>query len=187
MTIKTAVSVNDGKRQGLQESAAEAALEAAAVNMRRSIEALRPALASVPFPVSPSMVQGLQETENAWRSIEQQFGLLDGAEVGALLGSKARGRSSYAADKRKAGQLIGIKRRNSLLYPGFQFGQQRGEVREVIPALIGIIRQFERSEDDLAQWLCDPSGYLDGGRPVDYLDEPGKVLAAAEGHYGVQW
>jgi hypothetical protein len=162
-------------------------LDSALVNLHRSMEALRPALASLAQPINPEIVAGLQSTENAWRAIEAEFGMLTGNEVAELLGSKAQGRSSYAADKRKAGKLIGIRRRNALVYPGFQFDRSAGKVREAIPALVAVIREYERTEEDLAQWLCDPSGYLGGDRPVDHLNEPERVLAAAEGHYGVEW
>ncbi|MCW2135148.1 hypothetical protein [Arthrobacter sp. VKM Ac-2550] len=162
-------------------------LDGALVNLHRSMEAIRPALASLPLPVSPEVVAGMQSTENAWRAIESEFGMLTGSQVGELLGSRASGRSSYASDKRKAGQLIGVRRRNALVYPGFQFDQEAGRIREVVPGLIAVIREHGRTDEDLAQWLCDPSGYLDGDRPVDYLDEPERMLAAAEGHYGVEW
>lgn len=161
--------------------------EAAVRNMHRSLAALRPALAALTVPVSPEMAQGLQSTENAWRAMEAEFGFLNGNEVAQLLGSHARGRSSYATDKRKAGQLIGIKRRNALLYPGFQFDSAAGRIRAAIPPLIALIRKYDRSEEDLAQWLCDPSGYFGGGRPVDYLSKPAEIIAAAQGHYGVEW
>jgi hypothetical protein len=128
-----------------------------------------------------------KSTDNAWRSMEVEFGFLNGNHVAELLGSHARGRSSYAADKRRAGQLIGIKRHNALLYPGFQFDSSGGRIRAAIPQLIAVIRTYGRSEEDLAQWLCDPSGYFGGGRPVDYLSKPAEVVAAAQGHYGVEW
>ncbi|MFI5085006.1 MAG: hypothetical protein ACHP7K_03640 [Actinomycetales bacterium] len=163
------------------------AYEAAVRNMHRSLAAVRPAVAALTVSVSPEMVLGVQSTENAWRDMEAEFGFLTGSQVAELLGSHARGRSSYAADKRKAGQLIGIKRRNALLYPGFQFDGAAGRIRAVVPSLIAVIREHHRDEEDLAQWLCDPSGYFGGGRPVDYLSKPAKVLAAAQDHYGVEW
>ncbi|NMR30920.1 antitoxin Xre/MbcA/ParS toxin-binding domain-containing protein [Crystallibacter degradans] len=74
-----------------------------------------------------------------------------------------------------------------MVYPGFQFDQDAGRIREAIPGLIAVIREYGRTDEDLAQWMCDPSGYLDGGRPADYLDEPERVLAATEAHYGIEW
>lgn len=160
---------------------------AAAANMQRSLDTLRPALAALPIPVSAEMIQGVVATEDAWRAMEAEFGLLTGAEIAVLAGSKARVPNGYARDKRKAGKLIGVQRRNTILYPGFQVNLTTGKERDAIPRLITVIREHGRSEEDLAQWLCDPSGYLGGDRPVDHLDDPDKVVAAAEGHYGVEW
>lgn len=163
------------------------AYESAVRNLHRSLDALRPALATVPGKISPEAVQGLQATELAWRGIDSEFGLLTGSEVAKLLESRARGRNSYAADKRRAGQLIGIRRGNALLYPGFQFDTTTSSIRPAIPRLIGVARKYERSDGDLAQWLCDPSGYFAGERPVDHLDDVDSVVSAAANHYGVEW
>ncbi|SDR07000.1 hypothetical protein SAMN04489742_3780 [Arthrobacter crystallopoietes] len=170
-----------------QPGANSAAVQDSLVNLHRSLDAIRPALASLPLPVSPEVMAGMQATENAWRAMEAEFGMLTGSQVGELLGSRASGRSSYPSGKRKAGKLIGVRRRNAVVYPGFQFDQDVGRIRDVIPGLIAVIRKHGRTEEDLAQWLCNPSGYLDGDRPVDHLGEPERVLGAAEGHYGVEW
>ncbi|NMR30921.1 hypothetical protein [Crystallibacter degradans] len=90
-------------------AALQDALDSALVNLHRSMDAIRPALASLPLPVSPQVMAGMQSTENAWRAIEAEFAMLTGSQVGELLGSRATGRSSYASDKRKAGQLIGVR------------------------------------------------------------------------------
>lgn len=165
--------------------AAAPALEAV-VNAQRSLEALRPALASLPAAATPELAQGAVATENAWRRMDQEFGLLSAQEASRTLGSRAKGRSTLAHDRRESGQLLGVRRGNAVLYPGFQF-DRNGEVHAVIPALIDVARQARRSGEDLAQWICLPSGYLDGDRPVDRLQEPDAVLTAAQGHFGVQW
>ena len=158
----------------------------AVVNAQRSLDALRPALASLPAAVTPELAHGAVATENAWRSMEQEFGLLRTQEASRALGSRAKGRSTLAHDRRESGQLLGIRRGNAVLYPGFQF-DQNGNVHKVIPALIQVARQARRSDEDLAQWICLPSGYLDGDRPVDRFQEADAVLAAAQGHFGLEW
>ncbi len=158
----------------------------AVVNAQRSLEALRPALAVLPGMATPELAQGAMATENAWRSMEQEFGLLTAQEASRTLGSRAKGRSTLAHDRRESGQLLGVRRGNAVLYPGFQF-DRNGEVHRVIPALIDAARSARRSDEDLAQWLCLPSGYLDGDRPVDRLQDADAVLAAAQGHFGVDW
>lgn len=162
-------------------------LQTLARNTELSIAALRSSLSAIEIPITPAVASGVVATDNAWRAMDAEFGLLTAPQVAELLGSKAKGRG-YASDKRKAGQLIGVRRANTIRYPGFQFDTQRSAVREVIPRLIEVVvKQYKRSEEDLAQWMCIPSGYLNDARPVDRLDEPDAVLAAAEGHYGVTW
>ncbi|AIY00225.1 hypothetical protein ART_0626 [Arthrobacter sp. PAMC 25486] len=163
------------------------ALDQAVINMHRSREALGLAAEALEVPVSAQMARGVQATENAWRDIESEFGMLTGAEVAALLGSNAKSPTGFATDRRKAGKLLGIKRKNAFLYPGFQFVRRANEVRPVIAALLEIIAKYQRSAEDLTQWLCTRTGQLDDDRPVDRLDEPAVVLEAAKNHYGVQW
>lgn len=171
--------------EDLQAVAAQYSLEL--VNMHRSIDALRPALASVATPYSPELAQGLAATENAWRDMEAEFGLLTAQQVAERCGSRAKGRSSLAHDKRRAGQLFGIARLNATLFPGFQI-DPTGTIRPVIARLVKIIKERGRTEEDLAQWMCLPSGYLDDARPVDLLgQQDDAIVAAAEGHFGVQW
>lgn len=158
----------------------------AVVNAQRSLDALRPALASLPTAVTPELAQGAMATENAWRSMEREFGLLRAQDASKTLGSRAKGRSTLAHDRRESGQLLGVRRGNAVLYPGFQF-DRNGDVHQVIPALIQLARQARRSDEDLAQWICLPSGYLDGDRPVDRMQDADAVLAAARGHFGVEW
>ncbi|CEA09409.1 hypothetical protein BN1051_02779 [Arthrobacter saudimassiliensis] len=141
---------------------------------------------SLPSPATPEPAQGAIATENAWRSMEQEFGLLTAQEAATTLGSRTKDRSAVARDRRETGQLLGIRRGNAVLYPGFQF-DSNGDVHKAIPALIRVARQARRSDEDLAQWICLPSGYLDGDRPVDRLRDVDAVLAAAQGHFGAEW
>lgn len=74
----------------------DAGLEDAVANVRRSLAALGSAAAVVDVPASPRMARGAQATENAWRAMEAEFGLLTGADVADLMGSKARSRTAPA-------------------------------------------------------------------------------------------
>lgn len=156
-------------------------------NLRRSSSALAAVLQHVDggLEASPQMARGVQAAENAWREMEAEFGLFTGKEVADLMGSRSKNR--YATDKRRAGQLIGVRRRNAFRYPGFQFDRAEGKILPVIPELLKIARKYDKSPEGLAQWLYAPTGQLDGDRPVDHLHEPDRVLEAAENHYGVEW
>lgn len=160
--------------------------ESAFQSMHRSMDALGSAVAAVKLRASPQMARGIQATENAWRDMEDEFGLLSASEVAERMGSRSRSRNGYATDKRKAGKLLGIKRRNAYLYPGFQFDRS-ANVLPVIPRLLTVAAEYGISHEGLAQWLCAPTGQLDDERPVDHLHEPERVAQAAVNHYGVEW
>ncbi|WP_026819157.1 hypothetical protein [Arthrobacter castelli] len=160
-------------------------LEAGLRTMHASLAALGPAIASVQVPVPPQMARGVQARENGWRRIEHEFRLLTAPQVADLLGSQSSNRNAYAADRRKKGQLLGVRRRNAYLYPGFQF--DGASIHPLIPELIKIADRHHVEPGDLAQWLCLKTRQLAGDRPVDHLNERERVINAATRHFGVQW
>lgn len=133
----------------------------AAINMERSVAALGPALAEVEVETSPQLARSMQATENAWRDMEAEFGLLL--------------------------RLLAIKRPGGYKYPGFQFDRREQAIRPVMHDLIKLAAGAGRSESGLALWMTSPTGYLDGSRPVDLLDEPAPVVEAARQSFNVQW
>lgn len=155
-------------------------------NMADGIAALGPALAEIETPVSPQLARSMAATENAWRSLEAEFGLLSSREVSELLGSRSPNRS-YASEQRSKGKLIAVKRPGGLRYPGYQFDRTEHAIRPVMAELIRIAGEAGRSEASLALWMTLPTGYLDGARPVDRLSDPDKVVEAAEQSFNVEW
>ncbi|WP_144662866.1 hypothetical protein [Paenarthrobacter nicotinovorans] len=169
-----------------QPLTAEGKLILAALNMERSVEALGPALADIHGETSPQLARSMQATENAWREMETEFGLLTSIEVSKAVGSKFPNRS-YASDQRAAGKLLAIKRPGGFKYPGFQIDPPEHALRPVIKDLLELAAEAGRSEAGLALWIISPTGYLDGARPVDLLDEPETVVEAARQSFNVQW
>lgn len=155
-------------------------------NMADGIAALGSALAEIETPVSPQLARSLAATENAWRSLEAEFGLLSSREVSAVVGSRSPNRS-YASEQRAKGRLIAVKRPGGLRYPGYQFDRTQHAIRPVMADLIRVAEEAGRSEASLALWMTMPSGYLDGDRPVDQLSDPDKVVEAAEQSFNVEW
>lgn len=117
--------------------------------------------------------------------MEQEFGLITGAQVAALSGSSQR-RGGFASYRRKAGKLLGVKRGNAYLYPGFQF-DANGHVLDSVSAAIAVASELGVGEDSLAQWFCLRSATLGGSRPVDVIGDPGRVVSALRQRFGVQW
>ncbi|MCI4673516.1 hypothetical protein [Candidatus Mycolicibacterium alkanivorans] len=56
------------------------------------------------------------------------------------------------------------------------------------PAIARAVQAIQRSEAGLVQWLCAPTTYFDGDRPVDHLTgDPDRVVAVAKEALAVSW
>lgn len=119
---------------------------------------------------SPQLARAVQASENVWKDIERKYGMLTSMDVALLIGSKNSSRS-IAADKRAAGELIGVQRGNRYVYPGFQFDRESGKTHPHIPGLIAVAADVGWDHEDLVFWLVSPSEYFGGERPVDHLDD----------------
>lgn len=75
-----------------------------------------------------SITRAVQATENAVKSIEDEFGLLTSGQVAQRLGSTSNRPAvrSLANDMRGRSELIYVRRLNKYLYPGFQFDRSLG-------------------------------------------------------------
>lgn len=140
-----------------------------------------------PMAVSPQTARSLQAAENIWRSIEREFGMLSSMEVAERLGSRKPNRS-LASGLRNDGSIVGIMRGNSYRFPGFQFDPDKSAVVPVMPKLIALARENERSDEGLVYWLTSPSSFFhEQDRPVDHLHEEERVLAAARDQFEGTW
>jgi len=148
------------------------------------LASLAPAMTAAPTPLSPQLARAAQATENTWREIDAEFGLLSSTEAAETMGYGAN--RTWAAANRKNGRLLGVRRGGGFRYPGFQLTP---DVLPVIAHLIDIARQNAWSAESVVLWLCSPSGWLaDDHRPVDLLaEEPHAVLEAASSAMAAHW
>jgi hypothetical protein len=129
-----------------------------------------------PEPDQGQATRSLEAAEDMWRSVHAEFGLLTSQEMAQQLGI------SDPDDVRRIyseGRLVAIHRGGRVLYPGFQI--DRG-TRTVVPVIHDLVRAAEeagRPESALISWLLTPTTPLDGGRPVDALNDPRRIVAAA--------
>lgn len=80
-----------------------------------------------------------------------------------------------------------MARGHQTLYPGFQFGAD-GRPLPVIRTLRELADECEWSETSTVQWLCAPTTYLDGLRPIDLIDrDPDRVVAVARLAWTAEW
>lgn len=155
--------------------------------IRSSAAAVGSALAAVPTYTEPALARAVQAEKNLYDRIDAEFGLLTASEIGRRLGSRSRAPRNLAASTRLAGRLVAVQRGNQLLYPGFQLAPD-GQPLPVMERLRRLAAEHGRSETGIVQWLCTPTTYLDGRRPVDLLpDEPDTVLDVAARAWGVEW
>ena len=122
--------------------------------------------------------------ETVWREIEATWGLLNPEEVLEAL-NLPKTDVDVVSRMRADGQLLAIERGRAYAYPGFQF--ESGHVAPVIPALVELAHEVALSQNELVVWLCSPSGYFGGDRPVEHLDEPDELLEKARADATVEW
>lgn len=157
-------------------------------NLVRSASALADVLGNIDAgsEATPQVARSLQATENRWRRIEREFGMLDSGQVAEFLGASGTNRN-LAHSLAKKGHILGVRRGRKSLFPGFQFDADSGEVRPVIAEVTAIGRKAEWEDRHLLQWLCAPNGYLDGARPVDHITDESTMLHAAKSDLAVRW
>ena len=155
--------------------------------LRRSVAALESALNRVPDEVetSPQVARSVQATENRWRRMSKEFGMLDSASVAELVGNSSRNRNK-ASQLAKQGKILGVQRGNRTLYPSFEFDIDAGKVRPVIAEVARIAGERWDSES-LLQWFCAPNGFLDGRRPVDLITDEAALLDTARKSLAEEW
>ncbi|WP_146065726.1 hypothetical protein [Arthrobacter pityocampae] len=148
----------------------------------KSVSDLRRLLANLDPPLSPRTVSGIADTDYLMRSIRKEFGLLSQDEALEIL-SIAQAEHIF---ERLDDRVIRFNYGSAEVYPGFQFDRSTRTVFRVITQLL-YLRQGNFTSLGLACWLCSPSGYFDGARPVDFLDQESRVLGAARSHYQARW
>lgn len=162
-------------------------LVVATQRVRESAQAVGAALASVAVYTEPAIARAVQAEHNLYARIDAEFGMLTSTEAGKRLGSRSRAPRNLAATAHRNGQLVAVRRGNHLAYPEFQFGPD-GQPLAVIGRLRETAEANDWSEADLVQWLCSPTTYFNGDRPVDHLiEDPDQVVAVAAEDLAISW
>ena len=162
-------------------------LVVATQRVREGAQALRAALASVAVYAEPAIARALQAEHNLYARIDAEFGMLSSTEAGKKMGSRSSAPRNLATTAHRNKQLLAVRQGNHLAYPGFQFGSD-GQPLAVIARLRDTAEANDWSEAGLVQWLCAPTTYFDGDRPVDYLTkDPDRVVAVAADALAVSW
>jgi hypothetical protein len=102
---------------------------------------------------------------------------LTSVDVGRNAGHRAGNQYATAARWKKSGSVLSVSHRGTEFFPAFQFrddGQPHPVVKKVLSALPEAFSNWQR-----ALWFASTNGWLDGKAPMDSLDEPDAVIAAA--------
>jgi len=162
-------------------------LIAANSRIRESARAVGEALAAVEVYTEPAIARAVQAEHNLYARIDAEFGMLSSADAGRRMGSRSSAPRNLATTAHRAGTLVAVHRGNYLAYPGFQFDTD-GQPLTVIARLRDVAEAAGWSEAGLVQWLCAPTTYFDGDRPVDHLSaDPDRVVAVAGEALAVSW
>lgn len=147
---------------------------------------LADAMSGLRTTVEPEVARAAQATENVWREIADNFGLLKSSEVGALLGASKSNRE-FVAGRRQRGEILGAPRNNGYLYPGFQFDYSTGTIRAWVKPLLQLAKNHSMSATDVLFWMMSPTTYFNGDRPADHARDGDRVLDVAGRAWGVTW
>ncbi|WP_306233259.1 hypothetical protein [Agrococcus beijingensis] len=147
---------------------------------------LESALVALPAPIDPATTRAAQATENVWRRLATEFGMLSSSEVSELLGASNANRV-YASERRKRGELLAVQRKNAYVFPAFQFDHETGVVHPWVAPLLKLAEHHGRSAAGVISWMMAPTTYFDGGRPVDHVEAPDRLLDVAERAWGIDW
>lgn len=137
--------------------------------------------------LDPAMARAVRATENVWRRVESEFGLLSSSEVDTLLGAR-NGTQINAADLRERGELLATVRNNSYVFPGFQFDHNAGTVGDWVAPLLVLAERYEWDAADVIMWMMSPTTYFEEeDRPVDHVHDAHRVVDVAQKDWGVEW
>lgn len=162
-------------------------LTVATQRVRESAQAVGAALSSVAVYTEPAIARAVQAEQNLYARIEAEFGMLTSTDAGKRMGSRSRAPRNLATSAHRNKQLVAVRQGSYLAYPGFQFGPD-GQPLAVIGRLREIADANDWSEAGLVQWLCSPTTYFDGDRPVDHLTEdPDRVATVAAEDMAISW
>ena len=102
---------------------------------------------------------------------------LTSTEIGAQAGLKTKNLYATAARWKKAGDIFSVQHRGKEYFPAFQFrdGRPHPTVKKALVALPPRLTPWQR-----AFWFVSTNGWLGDKAPVDRLDDPQGVVAAAE-------
>jgi hypothetical protein len=147
-----------------------------------TVAAIFRASESAEADVSPQLARSVQATINTVKHIGREFGFLTESETLDAVGQE----NEEALD-------FTLRYRGQTLYPRFLFEPSPGgagpmRVRPLMKDLKNIADEHGWNGADVVLWMASPTTWFaDGGRPVEHLEEPARILAAFEDEAEGTW
>lgn len=147
---------------------------------------LENALAGLRSVVDPATARAAQATENVWREVDDDYGLLKSGDVSEILGASKKNRE-FVSIRRNRGELLGVVRNNGYLFPGFQFDRTTGTIRSWVKPLLELAAQSNQGATDVLVWMMSPTTYFSGDRPADHVEDGDRLVDVARRAWSVEW
>lgn len=151
---------------------------------QEAIRKARLALENVDEFVSPSMARSIQAEINLIREIGRDFGLVSEQSVRGALDLSG----SDLLPK-----LFSVTYRGEELYPAFLFEKDpespvRQKVRPFVAELAKLAEEYKWDAASVCYWFVTSTTWFPPGEaPVDYLDNPAKIITVFESAASVEW
>lgn len=151
-------------------------LDAASDEIEREVKVLEAMLPQVSVMTDATTTQ-LSWNAKARADALEEFGALTPAQIEEMRSVETTNPHSTVSRWVKEGRVFAVETAGGRVFPAFQFsnGKPRPVISQVLVALAGQLRGWE-----ILTWFTGSNGYLEGGRPVDWLtDAADEVVTAA--------
>lgn len=144
-----------------------------------TLDRLLDALTPEDGPPAPAAVLQVRRNVEARQHLLDEFGAYTSADIAELAGSAAENRSATANRWRHEQRIFGVRHRDAVYYPGFQFGGD-GRPLPAVRDVLEVLSAHGLTDWEIALWFTATTSSLDDRRPVDLLsDDPAAVVEAA--------
>ena len=137
----------------------------------------------------PSTVPSTEATEQLRLNAEarsrflEEFPALPAAEVARLAGITWANPAAWPSRLQKERKVFSVEYGRRQLFPAFQFDSD-WQPREAVAKVLAQLANGGLQGWSIALWFTAANGWLEGGRPVDLLDEKPEQVIAAAGEVG---
>jgi hypothetical protein len=132
-------------------------------------------------PLSDRRVLQAKRIAQRKQELLDRYGARTSADLAAL-NSRAKNPSQTAYRWQKARKIFSVDFQGKDYFPGFQFDESCRPL-PAIARVLEVLDEYELKPWEIAFWFTAPTGWLGDRAPVEALDDPEVVTAAARSTY----